>query len=389
MKYLILLCDGMADTPCPCLDGHTPMELARKPHMDALAARGEFGLVRTVPPGIAPGSDVANLSILGYDPTKYYTGRSPLEAANIGVQLADTDVAFRANLVLLSDEADYTRKTMLDYSAGDISTAAARPLIERLQQEFGGGAFDFYPGVAYRHCMIWHGGDTAVAATPPHDISGRPIKDYLPGEPLLTLMQQAEAILHPYSLWLWGQGRRPQLPSFESLHGLRGAMISAVDLLNGIARLTGMTVCRVEGATGYIDTNFEGKAAAAAAALADHDFVYIHVEAPDECGHRGEVQNKIHAIEAIDSRLLTPLLDSLAGTAYTLLILPDHPTPLALRTHTSDPVPYLLCRSDANGTKTSSTPPSASPIFTEAAAAATGVYIDNATALIEHMKSGA
>ncbi len=367
MKYIVLLCDGMADRPLETLRGKTPMELALKPHMDALAAKSEVGMVKTVPDGMSPGSDVANLSVLGYRPQDCYTGRSPLEAANIGIDLKEDDIAFRCNLVTLSDAEVYTDKTMDDYCAGDIHTAEADEIIRTVQQAFGGGEFDFYTGTAYRHCLVWHGGKNKLGTlTPPHDISGRVIGEYLPKEPdakpLLDMMCRSVEILdkHPVNIkrrekglkpanaiWLWGYGNRPKLQRFEDTFGVKGAMVSAVDLLKGIARLTDMEVCQVEGATGYLDTNFAGKAQAALDALKHNDLVYIHVEAPDECGHRGEVQNKVKAIEEIDRQILGPVLEAMKGQeGISLMILPDHPTPLSIRTHSSEPVPYLLYRSD-------------------------------------------
>ena len=398
MKYVVLLCDGMADTPNPALDGHTPMEAAHKPHMDALAAKAEVGRVRTVPDGLAPGSDVANLAVMGYDTRECYTGRSPLEAANIGVELADDDVAFRCNLVTLSDEENYTDKTILDYCAGDIHTADADPLVKLLQEKLGGGEFDFYTGTAYRHCMVWHGGKTALGKiTPPHDITGEKIAEYLPSHPdaapILDLMKRSVDILkdHPINrervskglnpanaIWLWGQGNRPQLQNFHDRFGLHGSVVSAVDLLRGIGRLAGMNVCQVEGATGYIDTNYTGKMQAALQELKNgQDYVYIHVEAPDECGHRGEVQNKVKAIEDIDRLILGPLLEQLPQFGdYTVMVLPDHPTPLDIRTHVSTPVPYLLYRSNAEQD-------SGIACFTEAAAETTGLLIDPGYTLID------
>lgn len=397
MKYVVLLCDGMADTPCPALAGRTPMEAAYKPHMDGLAARAEVGRVRTVPDGLAPGSDVANLAVMGYDTRECYTGRSPLEAANIGVELADDDVAFRCNLVTLSDEAVYTDKTILDYCAGDIHTADADPIVQTLQETLGGGAFDFYTGTAYRHCMVWHGGKTALGKiTPPHDITGKKIAEYLPthpdAAPILDLMQRSVDILknHPVNreraakglnpanaIWLWGQGSRPQLQNFHERFGLNGSVVSAVDLLRGIGRLAGMNVCEVEGATGYIDTNYTGKMQAALQELQNgQDYVYIHVEAPDECGHRGEVQNKVKAIEDIDRLILGPLLEELPKLGdYTVMVLPDHPTPLDIRTHVSTPVPYLLYRSNAEQN-------SGITSFTEQSAETTGLLIDPGYTLI-------
>lgn len=387
VKYIVLLCDGMADRPCDDLQGKTPMEAADKPTMDSLVPFSEMGVAHTVPVGMAPGSDVANLSVLGYNPKDCYTGRSPLEAANIGVDLADDDVAFRCNLVTLSDENDYAKKTMVDYCAGDIHTAQADEIIRTVQEEFGGGEFDFYTGTAYRHCLVWHGGKAKLAQfTPPHDISGQVIGEYLSKEadaaPLIRMMQQSTELLkdHPVNrarmekgqnpanaIWLWGHGKRPKLQKFEEKFGVRGAMISAVDLLKGIARLSDMDVCEVEGATGYLDTNFSGKMQAAFEALSgDCDLAYIHVEAPDECGHRGEVQNKVKAIEEIDRQILAPLLEKMEQVDdVSVLIMPDHPTPLSIRTHCAEPVPYLLYRSNAKAQQEAVS-------FTEANARATG-----------------
>lgn len=401
MKYIVLLCDGMADIPCPALGGRTPMEAAVKPNMDALAKRAEVGIVRTVPEGMTPGSDVANLAVMGYDAKACYTGRSPLEAANIGIELADDDVAFRCNLVTLSDAGSYEDRNMQDYCAGDIHTQEAREIINSLQEAFGGGEFDYYTGTAYRHCLVWHGGKTALGKlTPPHDIPSRRIGEYLPAHPdaapLLDMMRRSCALLenHPVNqkrrqdglppanaIWLWGQGKRPQLENFTQRHHKTGAVISAVDLLKGIGRIAGMKVCDVPGATGYIDTNFSGKMQAAVNELrAGCDFVYIHVEAPDECGHRGEVQNKVKAIEEIDRQILGPLLEQMEGmTPYSLLILPDHPTPLAIRTHSAEPVPYLLYRSnrEADGC----------PVFTEQAARDTGRFVEVGYTLIDRLFS--
>ena len=399
MKSVVLLCDGMADTPCPELGGRTPMEAARKPAMDALAAVSEIGLVRTVPDGMAPGSDVANLTMMGYDTRACYTGRSPLEAANIGIDLADDDVAFRCNLVTLSDDPVFADKTILDYCAGDIHTREADELVRAVQEAFGGGDFDFYTGTAYRHCMVWHGGQTELGAvTPPHDITGRVIGGYLPrhpdAAPLLDMMERSYALLsdHPINrarvakglpaanaIWLWGQGKRPRLQNFRERFGLEGAMISAVDLLKGIGRLAGMEVCDVPGATGYIDTNFYGKAVAAAKELKDgQDFVYIHIEAPDECGHRGEVETKVRSIEMIDQFVLKPLLNELEDyDDYRILVLPDHPTPLYTRTHSGDPVPFLLYQ------KTH--PCLGVPEFSEEQARKTGVFVAQGHTLIERL----
>ena len=398
MKYVILLCDGMADYPLDIFQGKTPMEAAHKPCMDSLAAKAELGIAHTVPEGMAPGSDVANLSVLGYRPQDCYTGRSPLEAANIGIDLTDDDVAIRCNLVTLSDEADYADKTMVDYCAGDIHTAQADELIKAVQAELGGGEFDFYTGTAYRHCLVWHGGKTAIGKlTPPHDISGQCVGEHLPSHPdaapLLELMKKSEAILegHPVnqkrreaglnpatSVWLWGHGKRPQLQNFTERFGVKGAMVSAVDLLKGIARLGGMRLCEVEGATGYLDTNFVGKREAAIEALRDGcDMVYIHLEAPDECGHRGEIENKVKAIEEIDRQVLAPLMEAMKEIDdVSLLIMPDHPTPLAIKTHSSAPVPYLLYRSTGIANV------AGAERFTEATAAATGKVVAEASSLM-------
>ena len=365
MKYIVLLCDGMADLPLAELGGKTPMEVADKPCMNALAVCSELGRVKTVADGMSPGSDVANLAVMGYDASTCYTGRSPLEAANIGITMEDGDLAYRCNLVTLSDEAVFENKTMVDYCAGDIHTEQAAEIIAAVRNAFGSERFSFFVGTAYRHCMIRHNSSVAEGAvklTPPHDITGRVIGEYSPEDAeVLDLMKRSMEVLasHPVNLdraakglpqanaiWLWGQGSRPVLPDYRGMFGVDGAMISAVDLLKGIGRLSGMDVCEVDGATGYIDTNYEGKTAAAVDALLNQgrDFVYIHVEAPDECGHRGQLSEKIQSIGDIDRRVLTPLKAALdnSGEDYRILILPDHPTPIALKTHTSDPVPYLL-----------------------------------------------
>ena len=364
MKYVVVLYDGMADYPVPELDGRTPMMVADKPLFDALGQKGEVGLVKTVPDSMKPASDVANLSVLGYDPTENYTGRSPLEAASIGVQLSDTDVTLRCNLVTLSDEENYADKTMIDYSAGDISSSDAAEIIKSTQEKFGNEIFRFYNGVSYRHCLVWHGGTTEVGnLTPPHDISDRVIGEYLSdGENavgLIQMMRDSYEFLkeHPVnlkrvaegkrpanSIWLWGEGTKPSLQSFKERFGLEGSIISAVDLLKGIGHCAGMGVPEVEGATGYIDTNFEGKARAALEELeSGKDFVYIHIEAPDECGHRRETENKVRSIEIIDEKVLSVLLDGLKKyDAYKIMILPDHPTPIVTATHARDPVPFMI-----------------------------------------------
>ena len=399
MKYVVVLCDGMADYPVPALGGKTPMMCADKPHMDALAKKAEVGLVRTVAPGMKPGSDVANMSVLGFDPTKYYTGRSPLEAASIGVDLKDTDVTLRTNLVTLSDEENYEDKTMVDYCAGDISTEEAAEIMRDVQAHFGNSEFSFYPGVSYRHCLVWANGTTDLGdMTPPHDISGRVIGEYLSksenAKELVQMMKDSYAFLkdHPVnkkrvaegkrpanSIWLWGEGKKPMLPSFYDTFGLKGAIVSAVDLLKGIGKCAKMETPQVEGATGYIDTNFEGKAEAAVHALKNGcDFAYIHLEAPDECGHRNEPENKVKAIEMIDSRVLPIVLQGLEeiGEDYKVMILPDHPTPIVTQTHASDPVPYLIYHKNAEqqGVDT----------INEETAKATGVFIDHGPDIMKH-----
>ncbi len=399
MKYIVLLCDGMADYPVEALNNKTPLEFANTPAMDSIAPFSEVGLAKTVPCGMSPGSDVANLSVIGYDPACYYTGRSPLEAANMGIDLGPNDVAMRCNLVTLSDEEDFSQKTMVDYCADDISTSEAKELIAAVQEALGTEGFSFYPGVSYRHCLVWKNGTVDIGTlTPPHDISGRVIGEYLNrseiAKPLIRMMEISEQVLkdHPVNqkriengkrpatnIWLWGQGSKPRLPDFTQKTGLKGTVISAVDLLKGIARCSNMQVIDVEGATGYIDTNFEGKANAAIKALEQgQDYVYIHVEAPDECGHRGEMENKVKSLEIIDRTILAPLLEQVkAIDDFTLLIMPDHPTPLSIMTHCSDPVPYLLYRSNqtVNGHKS----------FNEVTAKASGILVEKAHKLIDKM----
>lgn len=401
MKYLVMLCDGMADEKSDVLNGKTPMELAHKPMMEKLAKSGEVGLVKTVEDGMSPGSDVANLAVLGYDAKKYYSGRSPLEAASIGIDLKNDDVTFRCNLVTLSDEENYEDKTILDYCADDISTEEAREIIETVEQKLGDDEFKFYSGVSYRHCLVWSKGNpTPGKLTPPHDITGKPIKDYLPTdeakEKLLPLMKKSYEFLknHPVnkeriakgkrpanSIWLWGEGTKPQLDSFWELYGVKGSMISAVDLLKGIAICAKMKSVDVDGATGYIDTNFEGKAQAAINEFKNGaELVYVHVEAPDECGHRFEAENKVRAIELIDEKVLTPIVNALeaSGEAYSVLVCPDHPTPLNTRTHSRKPVPYLIYRSNEKLNASVN-------CFTEEESANTGVYIDKGYTLMKRL----
>ena len=369
MKYVVILGDGMADYPIPKLNDKTPLMVANKPYIDKLASIGEVGLFKTVPDGMKAGSDVANLSVLGYNPKESYSGRSPLEAASIGIALKDTDVTARANLVTLSNEKAYADKTMIDYSAGEISTEEAKELIEYLAKNLNDHVYKLYAGISYRHCLVIDNGKVCEKLTPPHDITGKPIKDYLPkgelGEKYLELMQKSNELLkdHPInvkrvsqgknpanSLWFWGEGTKPNLQNYEEKFGIKGAIISAVDLLKGIGKLTGMKVIEVEGATGNYDTNFLGKANACLGALKDGlDFVYIHMEAPDECGHHGDLEHKIYSIEQIDKVVKTVVEGLKAmGEDFAILIAPDHPTPISIMTHCASPVPYILYKSNQN-----------------------------------------
>lgn len=387
----------MADYPVEALGGKTPLEVAKKPNIDRLARGGRLGMVKTVPDGLKPGSDVANLSAMGYDPLKCYTGRSPLEAVSIGIQMDDTDVAFRCNLVTLSDDAEYAEKTMVDYSSGEITTAEAAELIRAVDEAFRTDEILFYPGISYRHCMIWHQGPVGLNLTPPHDISDRKITEYLPQNPvILDLMKRSYEILkdHPInqdrmarglnpanSIWLWGEGTRPGVTGFEAAYGVKASVISAVDLIKGIGLCAGMKVIEVEGATGNIDTNFKGKGEAALKTLLDgQDLVYIHVEAPDECGHHGDLEGKIQAIERIDQDIVGPLLKGLeeAGEDYSILVIPDHPTPISIKTHISDPIPYLLyCSTDVTD--------SGIDTYTEKTGKSTGVYVEPGYLLMQQL----
>jgi 2,3-bisphosphoglycerate-independent phosphoglycerate mutase len=397
MKYLVVLYDGMADYPVPALDGKTPMELAKKPLLDKLARFGKVGTVKTVADGLKPGSDIANMSVLGYNPKECYTGRSPLEAVSIGVDMKDTDIIFRTNLVTLSDEENYEDKTMVDYSAGDISTAEAAEIIKSVQEHFGNEKFAFYSGVAYRHCLVWNNGTLDLGKmTPPHDISGKVIGEHLSdsenAKELIAMMKESYDFLmeHPVnkermakgerpanSIWLWGEGTKPSLSNFKEKYGVDGSIISAVDLLKGIAKCAGMGSPDVEGATGYIDTNFEGKADCAIEELKTKDFVYIHIEAPDECGHRNEPENKVKAIEMIDERVLARVLPELEKfDDYKVMVLPDHPTPIVTMTHAGDAVPYLIyqkSKASDNGIES----------FTENTAKEAGNYVEVGYSLMD------
>lgn len=372
MKYIIFLGDGMSDLPVPELNNKTPLEIAAKPNMDRLAQSGLSGLVRTIPEGLNPGSDTANMSVMGYDPRLYYTGRSPLEAVSMSIDLEPDDVAFRCNLVTLSEAASYGDRIMLDYSSDEIGSDEAARLIEVINNAFASDELRFYPGKSYRHCLIWKHGLKEMHLVPPHDILTRRIGDYLPAgegaERLLQMMEKSITFLpeHPVnkarvkrqlrpasSIWIWGQGTKPQLPDLAATYELKGSVISAVDLIQGLGICAGLRVVEVPGATGNIHTNFDGKAQAAIHEFASgQDYVYLHVEAPDECGHRAEVDNKVRSIELIDQKIIGPVWAWLennrlrTGEDYRILLLPDHPTPLTLRTHTGDPVPFVCYSSN-------------------------------------------
>lgn len=397
MKYIVILCDGMADEPLESLGGKTPLEAAHTPGMDWLAARSEVGMVRTVPEGMAPGSDTANLSVIGYDPKIYYSGRSPLEALSIGADMKADDVSFRCNLVTLSEtEEQYADRHIIDHSSGEISTQEAAELMEALKDGLEQEGYTFYTGISYRHLLIWNKG-TVIDLTAPHDILTKRIGEYLPKDPvLLGMMKKSYDILkdHPVNIrrrregknpansaWFWGAGTRPALTSFEEKNGVRGAMISAVDLLKGIAVGAGLHNITVEGANGGLDTNYAGKGEAAVRAVRDDgfDFVYVHIEAPDEMGHQGSEGDKILAVERIDGEIIRPVLKELdeADLDYRMLILPDHPTPVRVRTHTGDPVPYLLYDS----TKQKEGPET----YSEKTAAGTGIFEPEGYRLLDRL----
>lgn len=362
MKYIVVLGDGMADEPLAALDNKTPLMAAVTPQLDYLAGKSELGLAYTIPEGMKPGSDTANLAVLGYDPKLYYSGRSPLEALSIGVDMKATDIALRCNVVTLSEEdVPYEERSILDHSAGEITTEEAAELIEAVKKELQSDIYKFYVGTSYRHLTIWDNGQVVDLAQP-HDILGKVIGDYLPEQSELremmvksydilnnhpiNLARKAKGLNKANSIWFWGAGTKPALTSFKEKTGLEGAMISAVDLLKGIAVGAGMKVVEVPGADGTLHTNYEGKALAAVKVLLEenYDFVYIHVEAPDEMGHQGNIANKVKAIEYLDQRVIKVVMDEMkkAGVEYRMLVMPDHPTPIRCRTHTSDPVPYLL-----------------------------------------------
>jgi len=383
-RRLLLVPDGMADEPQPALGGRTPLEAAATPFMDALARGGICGLARTVPAGMAPGSDVANLAVLGYDPAACFTGRSPLEAASIGVELGPGDVAYRLNLVTVADGL------MKDNTAGHIASDEARRCVEALQAQLGSATFEFHVGVSYRHLLVWRGG-TVVPCTPPHDILDQPVAGHLPGEAagvagegtpaatLTALQEAADAVLGHVrpgtGAWFWGEGTAPRIESFSEHFGLSGAVVGAVDLVRGIGRLAGLDVVDVPGATGGLDTDYGAKARAALAALEDHDFVWVHVEAPDEAGHMGDLREKVRAIERVDAEILGPVLAA-HGERPGVLVVPDHLTPLRTRTHAAGPVPFVISEplpgAGGGGAMT----------YGESQAAATGLVVENGAALM-------
>ena len=403
MKYVIIVGDGMADYPVESLGGKTPLMVARTPYMDRMANQGEIGLVRTVPDGFNPGSEIANLSIFGYDPVRYYTGRGPLEAASLRVNLSADDIAFRCNLVTLKFRG--SEILMEDFSAGHITDEEASKIIADLNNEMGTSGIQFHAGVSYRHLMVLKNGAAKFSGleklelTPPHDIIGKEISPFLPQTeaPVLTLMKESQRVLknHPVnqaretkgllpanSIWLWGQGHSPQMVTMKERFGMDGYVISAVHLIKGIGMLAGLEVLEVPGATGYFDTNYDGKARYALRGLREKDFVYVHVEAPDEAGHMGDLQLKIDAIEAFDEKIVGAILEGMKEfKRYKILVLPDHPTPLSVRTHTADPVPYVICSNEKSPISAHGT------TFDEASAGRSGICIEKGFELIERFLS--
>ena len=396
MKYVVLLGDGMADYPTSMLGGKTPLQCALTPFLDQIATEGTLGLVDTIPAGFTPGSDVANLSVLGYDPSQTYTGRGPLEAASMGVALGPNDVAYRCNLVTIGGK-DTPEAFMEDFTAGHITTKEARDLILFINRQIGSSQFQFFPGVSYRHLFVWRNAPSSPVTTPPHDIPGKTIAPYLPhgecAEEVNSFMQKAAEILksHPIniqrqnlgkkqanSIWLWGQGKKPQVVPLTQKYNLKGGMISAVDLLNGIGVIAGLKVIPVEGATGYIDTNYAGKAKMALDALRFMDFIFIHLEAPDEMGHEGNAAGKIQAIESFDEKIVGPILNNIGSFGdYRILVLSDHPTPLDIKTHVSDPSPFAVLSSKRDENKAAGLP------FNETAAKESAILISPGHLLME------
>ncbi|NLY70193.1 MAG: cofactor-independent phosphoglycerate mutase [Clostridiales bacterium] len=399
MKYLILVTDGAADEEIEELGGKTPLESANLENINKLASKGVVGMVKTIPDGMAPGSDAANLSVMGYDPKIYHTGRSPLEAVSMGIEMSDTDVAFRCNLVTLKGEGDYDDKVIIDHSSGDITTEEARELIEAVNKEFGTEKVQFYPGVSYRHAMIVRDGSTDYDLTPPHDILDKRIGEYLPkGEGsdfIEKMMRDSYELLseHPInlnrikmgknpgnSIWIWGQGRKPKLTSLYDKYNVRGAAISAVDLIKGIGICAGLDAIDVPGATGTIHTNFEGKASAAIEQFKNgKDFIYLHLEAPDECSHQGDIDGKIKSLELIDEKIVKPIIEyfNSSGEDFRFLVLPDHQTPISIRTHAGKPVPFVFYDS------TDEKQVDESKYYGERSAA-NGIYFDNGYELTDY-----
>lgn len=399
MKYIILQGDGMADYPIDALGGKTPLEAARTPNMDWLARRGVFGMAHVIPKGFPPGSDVGNMSIMGYDPTVYHTGRSPLEAASMGVALRPDDIAFRCNLVTLGGAGDDA--FMEDFTAGHIATEEARAMIRDLGAQLGGDGIEFFPGVSYRHLMVWRGGKEKMETTPPHDITDQKIGNYLPkgdgAERLIDLMNASKPILsaHPVnekrkaegkrpatSIWLWGQGRAPQLPPLTKRFGIKGGVISAVDIIHGLGVYAGLERIDVPGITGFLDTNYVGKGEYGVRSLEKNDLVFIHVEATDEAGHMGDVEKKIQAIEDFDGKVVGTVLKGMAARKdFRILLMPDHPTAIALKTHVAEPVPFVLY--------SAAEPRDNGPVgYNEKDAAKTGIVVEKAYRLMESLIEG-
>lgn len=402
MKYVVLQGDGMADWPVAELGNKTPLEYARTPNMDRIAAQGLLGLTHTIPDGYPPGSDVGTMSLLGYDPRRYHTGRSPIEAASMGVELGPEDIAFRCNLVTLGTGSQ-GEEIMVDFAADHISSPEAAELIQAINSELGGDDLTFYPGVSYRHLMVWHNGKERMQTTPPHDITGQPTAGYFPegdgGERLRALMERSRTILaaHPVnthrresghkpasSIWLWGQGRRPAVPTLHERFGLSGSVISAVDLVRGLGVLAGLEVINVPGATGFLDTNYLGKAQYGLAALRSKDFLFLHVEATDEAGHMGSADKKVQALEDFDAKVVGTILDGIRDFPdWRILLMPDHATPVAIKTHAPDPVPFaILSSADVkNGQE--------KPVrYNESSARATGVVVSEAWTIMERFIKG-
>ncbi len=399
MKYVIVQGDGMSDYPIPELGGLTPLEKARTPNMDRLSAAGRLGLAQTIPPGFPAGTDVGTMSILGYDPARYHTGRSPIEAASMGIELGEEDVAFRCNLVTLAGEPG--QEIMDDFTAGHVSTEDAREIIEAIQSELGSEEIEFHAGVSYRHVMIWHGGPVALETVPPHDITGKPVAGYRPrgqgADRLAEIAARAREVIarHPVNarraergekpvtdVWLWGQGKRPAMPTLAERFGLRGGVITAVDVVGGLGRLAGLERIEVPGVTGFVDTNYAGKGAHAVEALAEADLVFVHVEAPDESGHMGDAALKVRAIEDLDRLVLGTILEGLDGIGpVRIMVLPDHATPVSVRTHTADPVPFVIF--DSRVQEGSGLP------FSERTASESGWFVERGHELIEHFLAGA